>query len=273
MTMIFKQLIRKIVNNNPTLNNRIKLAGLKQSPFQYVFQTLYLTGLIVTASLIFFVILFTGEPVMYYAIVGSIVMTPLIYLFLFQLVDVKAKQLGRELDGDLLFISEYLLVVLESGSPLPNALEQLSQNKRPGGRFFERVLREFKMGKDLEKTLDESIDYCPSSGLKTLIKRLKDSLSIGVDLEKVLVNFVEESSEKKLIDIKGYAKKLNPLIMMYMVFGIVIPSLGVTFFILFAAISSMSSGILGVVLAFIFLFMFMFQYFSYATLKFSKSTI
>lgn len=271
--MILKQMIRKIVANNPSLSTKIKMAGIKQSPFQYVYQTLYLTGLITIGVLIFFIILFTGEPIMYFAIGGSFFLAPLIYSFLFQLVDVKARQLGRELDEDLLFISEYLLVVLESGSPLPNALEQLSENKRPGGVFFERVLREFKMGKDLEQTLDKSIDYCPSEGLKTLIKRLKDSLSIGVDLENVLVNFVEESSEKKLISIKGYAKKLNPLVMMYMVFGIVIPSLGVTFLILFAAISGMSSGILAVVLSFIFLFMLMFQYFSYATLRFSKSTI
>lgn len=271
--MVVKQIIRKIVGSNPDLNNKIKLAGIKQSPFQYVYQTIYLTALIVISIMILAIILFPAEPAMYYLIGAGLILTPVIYLFLFKIVDVKATQLGRQLDGDLLFISEYLLVVLESGTPLPNALEQLSQNKRPGGLFFERVLREFKMGKDLEETLDDAIDYCPSDGLKTLIKRLKDSLSIGVDLEKVLINFVEESSEKKLIDIKGYAKKLSPLIMMYMVFGIVIPSLGVTFFILFAAISGMSSGILGVVLAFIFLFMFAFQYFSYATLKFSKSTI
>ncbi|MFP4402349.1 MAG: type II secretion system F family protein [Candidatus Nanoarchaeia archaeon] len=249
------------------------MAGSDQSPFQYIFQTIYLTGLLVVGMLVFFIILFADSDVLIWLIIGTFVLAPFIYKFIFEIVYVKAKKLGRELDGDLLFISEYLLVLLESGFPLPNALEQLSKNKRPGGKFMERTLRDFKMGKDLEDTLEEAILYCPSDDLRTLIKRLKDSLSIGVNLETVLVNFVEESSEKKLIDIKGYSKKLNPIVMMYLVFGIVIPSLGVTFFILFAAISDMNPPILGLILIFLFLFLFMFQYFSYATLKFSKSTI
>lgn len=271
--MILKQIIRKIVASSPGLPQKIKLAGINKSPFQYVYQTLYLSILFVVGFITIFTLLFLGDDIYFILIAGTLLAGPIIYFFLFQSATVKATQVGRELDGDLLFISEYLLVVLESGTPLPNALEQLSENKRPGGIFFERVLREFKMGKDLEQTLDEAIDYCPSDGLKTLIKRLKDSLSIGVDLEKILVNFVEESSEKKLIEIKGFAKKLNPLVMMYLVFGIVIPSLGVTFFILFAAISGMSEGILKYILIFIFMFMFVFQYFAYTTLKFSKSNI
>lgn len=271
--MIFKELIRKIASKYPNLKKDLKLAGLEQSPFQYIFQTLYLTGLFIVGTLVLFIILFADSNYLFFLIVGTLALTPFVYLFLFEIVYVKAKKLARELDGDLLFISEYLLVLLESGTPLPNALEQLSKNKRPGGKFIERVLRDFKMGNDLEDTLDEAILYCPSDDLKTLIKRLRDSLSIGVDLEKVLVNFVEESSDKKLIDIKGYAKKLNPLVMMYLVFGIVIPSLGVTFFILFAAISGINSSMLGLILVFVFLFMFMFQYFSYTSLRFSRETI
>lgn len=270
---IFKQLIRKIVSKHPELKKDLQKAGMSQSPFQYTFQTIYLTGLMVIGMLFFVIILFAGEPILIFLILGIVILAPLIYFFLFSLVKVKASQLGRELEGDILFISEYLLVVLESGVPLSNALEQLSKIKRPGGYFFERVLRDFKLGKDLEKTLDDAIGYCPSDSLRVLMKRLKDSLSIGVDLETVLANFIEEGSEKKLIEIRGYAKKLNPVIMMYMIFGIVIPSLGVTFFILFAAISGMGSDLLKWVLIFLFMFMFVFQYMAYSSLKFTKSTM
>ena len=271
--MVFKEIIRKIVSKNPNLSKKLKLAGMNQSPFQYVFQTLYLTGLFVIGFCVFFIILFAGTSTMYWAIAITIGLMPFVYSFLMKLVDVKANQFGRELEGDILFISEYLLVVLESGVPLPNALEQLAKIKRPGGIFFDKVLRDFKLGKDLDRTLDDAITYCPSPSLRSLIKRLKDSLVIGVDLQKVLSNFVEESSKKKLIEIRGFGKKLNPIIMMYLIFGIVIPSLGVTFFILFAAISGMGSELLRVVLIFTFMFMFVFQYIAYSSLKFTKSTM
>ena len=272
--MAIKSIIRRIVFSNPDLSKKLKLAGMNMSPFQYVFQTLYLTFLFAGGLSIFFVILFSDSPMFLVSLIAIIlVMIPLVYLFLFRLVDVKGAQLGREIEGDILFVSEYLLVVLESGVPLLNALEQLSKIDRPGGKFIERVLRDFKMGTDIEKTLKQAIEYCPSPSLKILLKKLKDSLSIGVDLDSVLANFVEEGAEKKLIEIRGYSKKLNPLVMMYLIFGIVIPSLGVTFFILFAAISAMGSDLLRVVLGVIFVVMFMFQYFAYSSLKFTKSTI
>ncbi len=270
---IFKQFIRKLVSKNPQLKKDIQRSGMVQSPFQYIFQTIYLTGLMSVGMLVFVFVLFAGEPILIFLVLGILVLTPLIYFFLFSLVKVKVSQLGRDLEGDILFVSEYLLVVLESGVPLSNALEQLSKIKRPGGVFMERVLRDFKLGKDMEQTLDDAIGYCPSDSLRILIKRLKDSLDIGVDLETVLSNFIDEGSEKKLIEIRGYSKKLNPVIMMYMIFGIVIPSLGVTFFILFAAISGMGSDLLKWVLIFLFMFMFVFQYMAYSSLKFTKSTM
>lgn len=271
--MVFKEFIRKLTSKYPTLNQRLKLAGSTQSPFQYVFQTVYLSAMLGVGIFIFIFILFSSEPIFLTLIIGNILLVPLIYLFLFSIVDVKATQLGRELDRDLLFVSEYLLVTLESGVPLSNALLQLSKINRPSGNFFERILREFKMGEDLEETLNHAISYCPSEDFRNLIKKLKDSLNIGVQLNKTLVDFVNESSDKKLIEIQGYSKRLNPLIMMYLVLGIVIPSLGVTFFILFAAISGMSEDMLRVVLMFVFLFMFAFQYIAYSSLKFSKSTL
>ena len=106
-----------------------------------------------------------------------------------------------------------------------------------------------------------------------LLKRLKDSLTIGVDLKTVLENYIEESSEKKIIEIKGYSKKLNPIIMMYLLLGIVVPSLGITFFILAATLLEMTPQLLKLILICIFLIMFAFQYITYTLFKFSKSTL
>ena len=114
---------------------------------------------------------------------------------------------------------------------------------------------------------------CPSESLKVLLQRLKDSLSIGVDLKMVLINFIEESAEKKVIEIQGYSKKLNPLVMMYLLLGIVCPSLGVTFFMLGATFINLTPQGLKLILIVIFLTMFAFQYVAYSGFKFSKATL
>lgn len=272
--MILTNFIRGLVKKHPELKYKLKRAMSSQTPFQYMYQTVTMTTLSVFALLfIFFPFLRTSMIALIGGTLLAIFLAPLIFRFWLSYVDVQIRRWGRDLEGDLLFISEYFLVSLESGLPLGNAIKNLSSLKRPGGKFFKRVYTEFKTGKDLEGALEDAIVYSPSDEVKTLLKRLKDSLSIGVDLRVVLENFIDESSERKIIEIRGYGKKLNPIIMMYLLLGIVLPSLGVTFFILGAALLNITPDFLRLILVFIFLLMFGFQYISYSAFKFSKATI
>lgn len=266
--------MRGIVKKNPQLKLKLKRAGSKQTPLLYINQTITMT----IFSMVFLGILaylffnnnFTNLLIAFLILVLSI---PFVYKFNLSYVDVLISKYGRELDSDLLFISEFLLVTLESGLPIGNAIQRLSELDRPGGRFFKRIISDFKTGKDLEKALDEAAQYSASEDLKILIKRIRDSLDIGIDLKRVLENFIEESSEKKILEIRAFSKKLNPVIMMYLLLGVVLPSLGVTFFIVGAAILEMTPDLLKFILIFIFLLMFGFQYFAYTSFKFRRSTL
>ena len=270
----YTNFIRGRVKANPSLKLRLKKAGLSQTPFQYIHQTLFMTlfSYIAVAVIVF---LFFKKNLLLLILFEflSLFLIPIIYSFWLSYVDVQIRKYARDLDGDLLFISEYFLVSLESGLPLGNAIERFSRLKRPGGKFFKTVYTEFQTGKDLETALNDASVYSPSDSLRILLKRLHDSLTIGVDLKVVLENYIKESSDKKIVEIKGYSKKLNPIIMMYLLIGIVLPSLGITFFILGATVMSITPTFLKYILIFTFLIMFLFQYMSYSAFKFSRSTL
>ena len=272
--MIFRNFIRSIVKRNPSLKFNLKKAGSKQTPFQYIYQTVSMTIFTVIAFLVVaFLATKSNLQIMLLALLSVIFILPLIYKFWVSYVQVQIRKSARELDSDLLFVSEYFLVSMESGLPLANAIQNLSRLQRPGGRFFKRVFTEFNTGKDLEEALEEGSKFCASDNMKILLKRLKDSLNIGVDLKTVLENFVQEASEKKILEIRSYSKKLNPVIMMYLLLGVVFPSLGVTFFILGAAIMQVTPELLKLLLTMIFLVMFGFQYMTYSAFKFSRATL
>lgn len=272
--MNFANLIRIIVKKNPDLPLKLKKGNSKLTPFQYIFQTISISVMIFLSFTVIFILLFrTNLNLLLILLLINLAFFPLIYKFFFSLIDVQIVKYARELDADLLFVSEYLLVTLESGLPLPNAIQRLSLVKRPGGYFFKRVFTDFKTGKDFENALDQAIIYAPSNNTKIILKRLKDSLVIGADLKLILSNFVKESSERKFLEIREFSKKLNPLVMIYLLFGIVLPSLGITFFTLGAALISLTPTFLGLILSVIFLFMFAFQYMAYSSLKFSRSTL
>lgn len=269
-----KKLIRDIVKKNPGLKLKLKKADSKLTPFQYVYQSITMT-IFSTIALFVLVYLISKKDLMIMLLGSAIVilLSPLLYKFWFGFVDVQIRKAGRELDGDLLFVSEYFMVSLESGLPLGNAIQNFSRLNRPGGRFFKRLYVDFKTGKDLSTALEDASMYSPSDLLRVLLKRLKDSLDVGIDLKDVFENFIEEASEKKVVEIRGYSKKLNPVIMMYLLLGVVIPSLGITFFILGASMMDMGPELLKYILIFVFLAMFGIQYFAYSAFKFSKSTI
>ena len=272
--MNLKNFIRSIVRNHPELRIKLKRASSKQTPFQYVYMAIVMTSFsIIGLGVISFLIFSEDILILGGFLILLIIIIPIVYKFWFNIVDVQIKKQARDIDGDLLFISEYFLVSLESGLPLGNAIERISKLNRPGGMFFKKIYTEFQTGKDLEEALEEGENFCPNNSLKVLLKRLKDSLEIGVDLRKILENFIEESSEKKIIEVRGYAKKLNPVVTIYLLLGIVIPSLGVTFFILGSAFLNLTPDFLDVILFGIFLAMFLFQYIAYTGFRFSRSTL
>ena len=267
-------LIRKVVRKNPNLKLKLIRANSKKTPFQYVLQTFLLSGLSFFFFLFVILFFFRANIVLFSSLILLLFLfLPLIYIFWFNYVDVHIKRIGNEIDSDLLFVSEFFLVLLESGLPLGNAIERISKIKRPGGIFFRKVFLDFETGKDLEKALENAIENSPSLSLKSLLKKLKDSLEIGVDLRNILKIFIQDSSEKKVIEVKAFAKKLNPLVMFYLLLGIVLPSLGVTFFILGATILNITTTFLNLILFSIFLLMFLFQYLAYSGFRFGKAIL
>ena len=268
----YTNIVRGIVQRNQILKLKIKKAGIKSTPFQYVHQSIFMTFLSIGfIMLLVYLFLKNNFIYLFLGMLGSLFLTPIIFKFWFSYIDVQIEKYKRTVEGDLLFICEYLLVSLESGLPLGNAIKRFSRLNRPGAKFFKRIYTDFQTGKSLEAALIEASKYSPSESLRVLLKRLQDSLNIGVDLKTVLENFILESSDKKIIEIKGYSKKLNPIIMMYLLLGIVMPSLGITFFILGAAMLEITPVFLRLILIMIFLLMFGFQYMSYSAFKFSKS--
>lgn len=272
--MVLANFIRSLIKKNPELKTKLKQANSKLSTFQYMYQTVTMTVMsFIALDVIIFLFTKKNIELMFIALVASLMLIPMLYKFWINVVTVQITKLGRELDADILFVSEYLLVSLESGLPIGNAIENLSKINRPGGQFFKRVYTEFKTGKSFEEALSEGIRISPSKRMKDLIKKLKDSIVIGVNLRTVLETYIDDSSEKKVLEVKAFSKRLNPIVMMYLLLGIVLPSLGITFFILAAAMLEWTSDLLKYVLIFIFLLMFVFQYFAYSLFKFNKSTI
>ncbi len=155
--------------------------------------------------------------------------------FMLHTPDVHMRKRQRAIDKDVLFAGRFLLVKIESGQPFFNALEDASKAKGIAGNYFAEIVHEITLGTPIEKALDHAIDASPSEKFRRILWQINNSLKTGTDIGSTLRAILKQTMDEQVIEIKDYGKKLNSLAMFYMLFGVVVPALGMTMFIIISS--------------------------------------
>jgi pilus assembly protein TadC len=146
----------------------------------------------------------------------------------------------REIDKDVLFAGRFLLVKLNSGKPLINALFEASESYGVAGEYFKEIVQDIRLGTSLEEALEKAYKTTPSKKFRKILFQINNALKIGVDVSQPLEATLEEISYEQFIEIQRYGKKLNSVTMFYLLGAIVAPSLGITLFSIIASIMSLT---------------------------------
>ena len=233
--MILLSLWKRYVLKHPELKVKLKKARMNVSPEDYVkkgFITAVMSAVTVWLVVFFALINKPGGTSFWKCLGISLGFGILAYIFMFWIsmrsVDVKIRERAREIDREILFAGRFLIVKLSSGRPLINTLMDASRSYGVGAKFFREIMRDIELGSSVEKALDRAMEYSPSDKFKKVLFQINNALRIGIDVTKFLTATLEEISHEQIEEIKRYGKKLNSVILFYMLFGIVIPSLGVS---------------------------------------------
>jgi len=163
----------------------------------------------------------------YYVLGGVFVISFILLFLLIKLIPSFGVQNKRaKLESDLLYSTRHLLLKLESGSSLLNALESVSKLRTNSSIFFKEIMYDISLGMPTENALEKAIEYSPSKAFTKIMEEIQTSLSTGADLQKTLKSTLKDVTKQHLISIQEYGKKLNPMSMFYMIIGTIVPSLG-----------------------------------------------
>jgi pilus assembly protein TadC len=194
---------------------------------------------VLLSVLLFFLIDKTGRPLILVP-AGFVVVFLAIFFTQIRSVDAKIHKRAREIDKDVLFAGRFLLVKLNSGRPLLNAIYDASQAYGVASSYFKEIVRDIELGTPLEKALEKGSRYCPSLKMRRILFQITNALKIGIDVTSFLEATLDEIADQQLIEIQRYGRKLNGITMFYMLLAIVVPSLGVTIAVAVASIISIS---------------------------------
>jgi pilus assembly protein TadC len=142
----------------------------------------------------------------------------------------------KDIESDIFIPSRMLLTLLEAGNSLISAIESVSYTRAKSSKYFGKIASEIYLGKSVEQAIDDAIKYTPSDSFRMVMQPIKKSLKTGTDVQKTLLATLQELQEQKIIEIEQYEKKLNLLSMFYMIFGTILPAIGIVALVIILSI-------------------------------------
>jgi len=229
-----------IAKRMPKLRGNLVKAHMKDKPEEFVKKNLKLAlGVSITFVVLAFFAFDKMEINLLMLIPVFALSATILFLFFMSSLTVAIRKRRREIDQEVLFAGRYLLVKLEAGSPLFNALIDASKSYGVCGKYFKEMTDEIMLGTPIEEVLEKSREFNASEKFKMILSEILTTLKSGADVTSSLKEVLDQITTEQVIEIKAYSKKVNALILMYMIVGTVIPSLGMTMFIIIAGFAGL----------------------------------
>ncbi len=239
----FRPFFKSIALRFPLLKRQLIQAQMNYTPAGFVRYALsgavYITAVLLLVS--WMLLRSTG-----FSMLLLILLAPALYAAMFfymmQFPLVKARQRAKKIEQELVFAGRHMLIELQAGVPLFDAMLGISRDYGPVSEEFNKIVEKVTLGVPLGAALHEVAENNPSPFFNRLVLQLANSISSGADVALTLESSLDQISKEQILDLKAYGQKLNPLVMFFMIFGIIMPSLGVAFMIMLVSFLG-SSGI------------------------------
>jgi len=228
----WKNYVQGLVQKNTKLGEAIAEQGIKSSLFEFV-QRMLIASLMVTAVVA--VVAFLLFQRLGFSLVIDIVIALALTVAVFQMTlrtflnfpFAKKKSTGKQIERDLLFAARDMIISLRSGMPLFNALTSISTGYGEASKEFAKIVKRVQLGMPLEDAIDDTVAQTQSPSFRRIMLQASVSIKAGADVVTALQDVIDQVSQERIIELRRYGQKLNALAMFYMLFGVILPSMGI----------------------------------------------
>lgn len=230
--MIFISVLKRLATKFPSLQEDLRRGNLFYSPEEFLKRTI-VSSLYVTVGMIFIIFLMfakflPAKDLIILILISFPLLLGVLFFYFFQLPIVRINKIDREINKEIVFAGRFLVVELESGVTLYQAMKNIIKSYPVTGAYFRELIDKIDIGTSVEDAVTEAIETSPSNSLTKLLWQISNSLRTGSDIATPLKSVVETLIREQQIAVTEYGRKLNPLAMFYMLIAIIVPSLGVT---------------------------------------------
>ena len=250
---VFLPVAELLLPHFPDLKEKLRYADMKVLPLDYLETTARNTS-IVSFCIVLAVYLFLlgniltslkSAPInaLGMIILPILLVPPIVFYYMMLFPSAAAARRKRELDYEIVFAGRHISIALKSGMPLFEAFVGASNGYGLVSKEIAKIADKIVLGVPTAQAIREVTDQNPSSYFSRIMIQISNSVTSGSDVGSSLESTLDQISKEQVISLKEYSQKLTPLVMFYMVFGIVVPSLGIV--LATVVMSAISGGIVG----------------------------
>ncbi|MDE1865403.1 MAG: type II secretion system F family protein [Candidatus Micrarchaeota archaeon] len=248
--------IEGIGAKHPDLEGGLRKEGIKESVYEFIKRMLILSVIFTIAIAgVTFVVLY---KLLHNNAVAGGLLAVMVGLAVFMTVfrsflnfpTAKGKSSSKKVERDILFAARDLIIALRSGMPLFNAITSVSSGYGEASKEFLKIVEKVQLGTPLEDAIDEIVSSTKSASFRKIMLQASVSIRVGADVTSALQSVIDQLQQERVIELRRYGQRLNAIAMFYMLFGIILPSMGIavlTILTTFIPIFSVNATILEVV--------------------------
>jgi len=229
-------ILQRISKAFPMLRMKLKQAGMDDKAEDFIKKT-FLSAFYMTTGLVVMLFLLLAK---FNVLKGAVfLIMPVVFFVMFfymiRLPDVRITKKEKEISREIVFAGRFIIIELESGVPLYNAMVNVSKNYDVIGKYFKEITDKVDFGTSMEDALNDAVEFVPSNDFRKILWQMINSIRTGSDVAKSLYSVMEQITKDQLTEVNKYGKKLNPLAMFYMIVAVILPSLGMTMMIILSS--------------------------------------
>ncbi len=170
---------------------------------------------------------------------AMVFIVPIVYVLYFvNYPKLQAQKRKKKIDEKTIFAIREIMIKVGSGEPIFNSLLDVANGD------FDIVSEEFKVtveeiqtGVSQEQALENLSRRVPSQSLKRAIDIIVNTIKSGSDIHETLALINDMLIRKQQSDMRAYAGELTPMSMAYMLVSVVLPSLGMSVFVILGSLA------------------------------------
>jgi len=235
----FRGFGEKISDAFPYLAIELKQAEIPLKPIEYgsIMFTMFFFYFIAGSLLVYvFALRFAPDKAIPAALTIGGIFALLIFVQLSVLPKIKIMRKVRDLESNLIFALRTILIEIKSGVSLFDSIRLVANgNFGSVSSEFKRAVEEIETGRFQEDVFENLATNNPSLFFRRALWQLVNGLKAGADVSEVLNALVDTLSKEQSNQVRKYGSSLRLLSLMYMMLGVIVPALGLTFLVVLSS--------------------------------------